>query len=107
MAIPHFEWVTTRRDFLTRAGLGFGGLALGSLLAEDGLLPAASAEMPEINPLEPLAPRPPHFRGRARSCIFLFMEGGPSHVDLFDPKPELTRNDGKSLPPSFGTVFTP
>ena len=50
------------------------------------------AEVPEIDPLRPLAPRPPHFAAKAKSCIFLFMEGGPSHIDLFDPKPELTKH---------------
>src|SRR5262249_34678441 len=94
-------------DFLARAGMGFGALALSALLAEEGLLPSARADSPEIDPLAPLAPRQPHFGARARNCIFLFMEGGPSHIDLFDPKPELTRNDGKPPPPSFGSVFTP
>jgi hypothetical protein len=107
MGIPHVEWVTNRRDFLTRAGMGFGALALSAILADEGLESKARGEMPEIDSLQPLAPRAPHFPSRARSCIFLFMEGGPSHIDLFDPKPELTRNDGKPLPPSFGTVFTP
>ncbi len=54
-----------------------------------------------------LAPRAPHFQARAKSVIFLFMEGGPSHIDLFDPKPELTKHAGQPLPPSFGKVFTP
>jgi hypothetical protein len=96
------EWVTNRRDFLTKAGLGFGALALSAMLAEEG-----KAEVPQVDPLHPLAPRPPHLAPRAKSCIFLFMEGGPSHIDLFDPKPELTRRHGKPLPESFGKVFTP
>ena len=99
---PHVEWATSRRDFLARAGLGFGGLALAAMMAEE-----AGAEVPEIDPLRPLAPRPPHFGARAKSVIFLFMEGGPSHIDLFDPKPELTKAHGQPLPPSFGKVFTP
>jgi hypothetical protein len=107
MRMPHVEWVTNRRDFLTRAGLGFGALALSALLAEEGIVSKAHAEVPEIDPLVPLAPRLPHFEPRAKSCIFLFMEGGPSHIDLFDPKPELTRQHGKPLPASFGQVFTP
>src|SRR3984893_2296579 len=107
MKLPHKLWVTSRRDFLTKAGMGFGALALAAMLAEDGIIPQARGDVPEIDPLQPLAPRAPHFKPRARSCIFLFMEGGPSHIDLFDPKPELTRNDGKTLPPSFGPVFTP
>jgi hypothetical protein len=99
--IPHKVWATTRRDFLTKAGLGFGGLALSAMLANE-----ARADSPEVDPLHPLAPRPGHFAPRAKRCIFLFMEGGPSHVDLFDPKPELTRRAGQPLPPSFGKVFT-
>lgn len=107
MKIPHVDWVSSRREFLERCGLGFGGLAFAALLAEDGVIPAARGEVPAIDPLRPLAPRPSHFAPKAKSCIFLFMEGGPSHIDLFDPKPELTRNAGKPLPPSFGKVFTP
>src|SRR5260370_27310693 len=95
--ISHIEWVTNRRDFLTKAGMGFGALALATMLAEDGLIPSAHGEVPEIDPLRPLAPRPSHFEPRARSVIFLFMEGGPSHIDLFDPKPELTKQNGKPL----------
>src|SRR5205085_9821687 len=58
-------------------------------------------------PANPLAPRPGHFKTKAKSVIFLFMEGGPSHLDTFDPKPELTRLHGQRLPASFGTVVTP
>ena len=101
--IPHREWATSRRDFLARAGLGFGGLALAAMLAEED----ARAEVPTIDPLRPVAPRSPHFAAKADSVIFLFMEGGPSHIDLFDPKPELTRRHGQPLPASFGKVFTP
>jgi len=100
--IPHKVWTATRRDFLARAGLGFGGLALAAMLADE-----ARGEAPEINPLDPVAPRAPHFAAPAKSVIFLFMEGGPSHVDLFDPKPELTKHHGEPLPASFGKVFTP
>jgi hypothetical protein len=107
MRTPHVEWVTNRRDFLTRAGLGFGGLALSALLGEEGGLCSARAEAPEIDPTRPLSPRAPHFAPKAKCCIFLFMEGGPSHIDLFDPKPELTRRQGEPLPDSFGKVFTP
>ena len=98
----HRIWVSSRRDFLMKAGLGFGGLALSALLADE-----AAADAVAIDPLTPLAPRAPHFRPRAKSCIFLFMEGGPSHIDLFDPKPELTKRHGQPLPESFGNVFTP
>src|SRR5438128_11380909 len=98
---PHVPRLSSRRAFLLKAGGGFGALALAYLLDRDGLLPAAQD-------LEnPLAPRQPHHSGRASSVIFLFMEGGPSHIDMFDPKPELTRRHGQRLPDSFGHVFTP
>jgi hypothetical protein len=92
----------SRRDFLLRAGGGFGALALADLLTRDNALPAAEASTENS-----LAPRPPHFRAKAKAVIFLFMEGGPSHLDTFDPKPELTRLHGHRLPPSFGRVITP
>jgi hypothetical protein len=83
----------SRRDWLRTAGGGFGALALADLLARDGLV-QADAPIPN----NPLAPKPPHFPAKAKSVIFLFMYGGPSHVDLFDPKPELTRWDGRKIP---------
>src|SRR5213596_1612594 len=96
----------SRRDFLRRAGGGFGLLALTSLLDRDGLLAAnAVTEKPLANP-NPLAPRPPHHTPRARAVIFLFMSGGPSHVDLFDPKPDLIRLAGQPIPVSFGAFKT-
>jgi hypothetical protein len=107
MATPHTLWPTSRREFLSRAGLGFGGLAFAAMLAEETARSSARADIPEIDRLRPLAPRGSHHPARAKSCIFLFMEGGPSHIDLFDPKPDLTRNHGKPLPASFGEVFTP
>src|SRR5688572_7699816 len=79
-------WPLDRRQFLRRAGGGFGMLALASLLGDAGLLAQTFAN---TSPVNPLAPKAPHFKARARSVIFLFMSGGPSHVDLFDPKPEL------------------
>jgi hypothetical protein len=99
----HVTWPTTRREFLAQAGGGFGGLALGSMVAWDN----ARAEVPEIDPLNPLGQRVSHFAPKAKSVIFLFMEGGPSHIDLFDPKPALERWAGKPLPESIGPVFTP
>ena len=69
-------------------GAGFGSMALAALLADE----AAAA-----TPANPLAPRPPHFPGRARRVIFLFMPGGPSQVDTFDPKPRLTADHGKPV----------
>jgi len=87
----------SRRDFLQSAGLGFGALAFAAMQADE-----LRAKEPN-----PLAPKQPQFPAKAKSVIFLFMEGGPSHVDLFDPKPELTKRHGQPLPPSFGKVLTP
>jgi hypothetical protein len=90
-----------RRDFLTRAGGGFGLIALAALLEEQGLL-AAEAPLPA----NAAAPQRRRLQARARRVIFLFMSGGPSQVDTFDPKPELTRLQGQPLPASFGMVRT-
>jgi hypothetical protein len=90
----------TRRDLLRSAGAGFGMIALTALLAEDGLL---AEERPAG---DPLAPKRPHHAPRARRVIFLFMAGGPSHLETFDPKPELQRLNGQRLPDSFGMVKT-
>ena len=84
----------SRRRLLQTSGVGFGYLALASLLAEEPG-PAASAPGPLA---DPTAPRPPHFKARAKRVIFLFMKGGPSHVDTFDHKPLLDRDHGKPLP---------
>lgn len=81
-------------------------LALAGLLDRQGLLAAEALAMQTGTSANPLAPRPPHFPGRARSVIFLFMSGGPSHVDLWDPKPELIRLAGQPIPESFGAFKT-
>lgn len=91
----HFPTAATRRQFLFEAGGGLGAIALSALLARDGFgSPGASAN--------PLAARLPHFTARAKSVIFMFMVGGPSPIDLFDPKPQIKLHEGKPLPPSFG-----
>jgi hypothetical protein len=97
--MPHHELLTTRRDFLLRGGAGFGGLALAYLLRDDPLFAAPSATSSS-------APKAPHYPARAKRVIFLFMEGGPSQIDLFDPKPKLNELAGQPLPPSFGKVIT-
>lgn len=79
-----------RREWLRRTGAGFGSLALASLLCQDG-----GAADRSSNPLASLAP---HYPAKIRSVIFLFMYGGPSHVDLFDPKPTLAKYDGQAIP---------
>ena len=93
----------TRRSFLAKAGAGFGLIALSSMLAEEGLL-AESAAAGNANAAPP--PLGPHFAARAKQVIFLFMSGGPSHLETFDPKPDLQRLHGQRLPDSFGTVKT-
>src|SRR5579871_2102177 len=83
---------TTRREMLTQCGAGFGMLALAGLLGEEQ---ARAATTPGRSPL---AEKSPMFPARAKRVIFLFMHGGPSQVDTFDPKPLLTRDHGKPLP---------
>lgn len=87
----------TRRELLWQMGGGFAGLALTSLLEGDGFF-ARQAIAATSAPVNPLAPKPPHFATPAKSVIFLMMNGGPSQVDTFDPKPELERYAGQSLP---------
>jgi hypothetical protein len=86
----------TRRDLLRRGGMGFGLLGLAGVLAAEGTLsPPARAAATDANPL---APKKPHFAARAQRVVHLFMNGGPSHVDTFDPKPLLAKYHGKPLP---------
>ena len=94
-SIPHFEIPQTRREFLERSGYGFGSVALASMLAQTE---AASAP----NQFTTTAGLVPHHQPKAKNVIFLFMEGGPSHIDLYDPKPLLNQLAGQSLPDSFG-----
>ncbi|MSU66301.1 MAG: DUF1501 domain-containing protein [Opitutus sp.] len=89
---PHVETLYNRRDFLVRGGAGFGALALTYLIESERLLAAAEA---------PASTRPAHFPAKAKSVIFLFMEGGPSQLDTFDPKPKLREMAGQKLPESF------
>jgi uncharacterized protein (DUF1501 family) len=84
----------SRRDMLRQAGFGFGTWALLDLLARDGRLARAATPDPE----NALAARQPHFPATAKHVIFLFMQGGPSHIDTFDPKPLLNRLHGQPLP---------
>src|SRR5712692_10359757 len=95
--ISHLPTANSRREFLFQAGGGFGAIALSWLLARDGY--ATDSGRSSANPL---AAKPPHFPGKAKSIIFMFMVGGPSPIDLFDPKPELIRRQGQPLPESFG-----
>lgn len=83
----------SRRAFLESGGLGLGRIALASLLT------GAFSSRVSATPADAMAPRPPHFPPRAKSVIYLFMAGGPSHLDLFDYKPKLAQYEGKSIPP--------
>ncbi|HEY7119979.1 MAG TPA: DUF1501 domain-containing protein [Tepidisphaeraceae bacterium] len=92
----------TRREFLWQAGAGFASLGLIDLLSRDGFLASQAVAADGVTPFKPSAgnplfPRQPHFAPKAKSVIFLFMYGGPSHVDTFDHKPELYKLDGKTI----------
>jgi hypothetical protein len=89
--LKHHWNVRTRREFFAQAGSGLASIALAAMLAEDGS--AATTD--------PLAPKPPHVTQRAKNIIWCFMEGGPSQVDLFDPKPLLEKLAFEPVPPSF------
>lgn len=93
--INHFRPALSRRDFLSRAGAGFGGLALSFMLAQEAQ--AGSVKSNNKGRLNPLAPKPPMFPSKVKSVIFLFMYGGPSQVDTFDPKPGLQKYNGKTM----------
>jgi hypothetical protein len=85
----------SRRDVLRRGGMGFGLVGLAGVLTDEGRLVAGEAYATDT---KPLAPRQPHFPGKAKQVVHLFMNGGPSHVDTFDPKPMLDKYHGKPLP---------
>ncbi|MCX6621308.1 MAG: DUF1501 domain-containing protein [Acidobacteria bacterium] len=91
MDFRDFQLIQSRRDFFRRCGGGIGTVALANLLAQEGRTAVTD---------DPLAPKPTHFPGKAKNVIFLFMEGAPSQMDLFDPKPALRKWHGQSLPPS-------
>ena len=95
MEFDELRRILTRRDFLGSCAAGIETIALAQLLATEG---RAEGNEPPID--NPLAPRPPHFEPTAKNLIVLFMAGAPSQIDLFDPKPELQKWHGQSLPPS-------
>src|SRR5437899_2582637 len=96
------SYFETRRQFLTANTMGLGSMALASLLNEtSGQTPSSPAPLPGGGGRNPLAPRAGHFPAKAKAVIFLFMAGGPSHLELFDPKPTLQRLDGQTVPASF------
>jgi Protein of unknown function (DUF1501) len=95
---PHENIRLPRRELLSRAGIGLGMLGLSGLLADEGLLHAAATDSEQ-----PLRPKRPHFPPRATRVVHFFLNGGPSHIDTFDPKPLLQRYAGQPLPQSFVT----
>src|SRR5437764_2756665 len=85
----------SRREMLTRCGVGMGLVGLTQLLGDAGLL---AAEAKGVNGVNPLSPKAPHFPAKVKRVIHIFANGGPSQVDTFDPKPALEKYAGKSLP---------
>ncbi|MEM6690822.1 MAG: DUF1501 domain-containing protein, partial [Planctomycetota bacterium] len=99
MSIDKSQLPCSRREFLGRSGVGFGSIALAGMLSKDAFGSEETAA-------DVLSDPAPHHTGTAKNVIFLFMEGGPSHIDLFDPKPLLNELAGETLPESFGEVLT-
>src|SRR3989475_1111243 len=89
MTFGAFQRIQARREFLRNGAGGLGMIALAQMLGAD-----------QHKRTDPLAPKPPHFTPKAKNVIFLFMEGAPSQMDLFDPKPALQKYHGQSLPAS-------
>src|SRR5687768_7359573 len=89
-----------RRVMLSRAGTGVGMLGLSTSLGDQGLL---AADAPKAQAGGPLAPKRPHFPATAKRVIHFFCNGGPSHVDTFDPKPALAKHAGQPLPETLRT----
>ncbi len=96
MSLSESHALHTRREFFNTAASGLGGMALGSMLSRDGLLTPATAAQSEV--VQQISSNLTHFAPRARSCIFFFMAGAPSQIDLFDRKPKLNELHGKTLP---------
>lgn len=93
------RWLLNRRSFLRHAGTGLGGIALTTLLAEEGLLAAEHGPIrPQISPENPLFARSPHFPPKAKNVLVIFCSGACSHVDTWDYKPELIKRHGQALP---------
>jgi hypothetical protein len=94
----------SRRRFLSRLGAGFGTLAF-EVLTNEQARAGTPSKQPTIDPLQPFAPRAPHFAPRAKSVIFIYLVGGPSQIDTFDYKPALQRLNGQPLPPSIAKAI--
>ena len=102
--LPSASLSHNRRAFLREGSLGIGSLALAWLLQQEQAA-ASPAKLPIAPPRVDLLPRPPHHQPRAKAMISLFMHGGPSHMDLTDPKPELTRLSGTEYPGDIAYSF--
>src|SRR5215470_18463625 len=89
----HVRFTRNRREFLTDAFCGFGSLAFGAMLQQEAARAAS---------FNPLAPKPPHMKAKAKAMVFLFLAGGPSQMDTFDPTPPLNQLNGQKRPESFG-----
>ena len=97
MNFEEFKGIQTRRSFFRDCVGGLGPIALWHLMAREGWAGSAEKAVPNANPL---AMKPPHFPAKAKNVILLYMDGGPSQIDLFDPKPEMKKWEGQALPPS-------
>ena len=97
MNFEEFQRIQTRRSFFRDCVGGLGSIALWHLMAREGWAASAEKGAPNANPL---AMKPPHFPAKAKNVILLYMDGGPSQIDLFDPKPEMKKWEGQALPPS-------
>ncbi len=93
------ETTQHRREFFNTTASGLGALALGSMLTDDGFIGPHTA-MAGVDSHDPMTPKPPHHEAQAKACIFIFMAGAPSQLDLFDPKPKLNELHGQKLPDS-------
>jgi hypothetical protein len=91
------DYFLTRRKFLSRVGMGLGALSLANIIDPANLVGAQAKGKLTAGPL---SPRPSHFPGKAKSVIHIFASGAPSHIDTWDPKPTLTRMNGKTIPGS-------
>ena len=96
--------IFTRREWLQRTGMGMGALSLAAVFGVDTFAPVG-AQAAAAALQTPLAPRKPHFASKAKAVIHIFAEGGPSGVDTWNPVPELTKYDGKSIPGHDGLAF--
>src|SRR5205823_14373922 len=103
--VPWTDFALTRRAFLGRTAGSLGGLALAHLLAAEARADEASGGRKSPVFRDPLAPKSPHHPAKAKAVICLFQHGGPSQMDLFDPKPELTKQNGKAHPEKLEVHF--